>query len=1433
MPFGCGQMSTNHQAEPLPHGFSGRDWLFAVMEDWLKIKDERAERFFLIEGAPGCGKTTFCNQLVRISKAAVPSPVGCETLMSGCLSAAHFCSRRDRHTLNPMILAENLAGQLAANVPGFASKMATAVTGSPIHIQGTISTGSITDSNAYAVYIGKLIGFSAETAFARGVRTPLDALYNEGFDKTVVILIDALDEALAFDGNVGIVPLLADLENLSRKVRFVVTARQDYRVHEALSRAGLTRQVLSSAQGARDLQTHLERVLADSDGLRSKLSPGLAPSEFTEVVSRKADGNFLALRQHLLTLEAKAQSEPLRRADLEALPEGLDKIYREYVTRLAGNHDAAWRSRNLPTLAVLAAAQEFLTEAQITTFTKLSRRETRESLFQLEQLLEKRLSAPPAVITYTLYHRSFAEFLFDGEKAGVYWCDLQDAHRAFLKPFAPRAGSWVGESWQPADDYTLRQGVFHALQSEGLTAASSLLDTGFWRAKSTRFGTDRGLLEDARLLLAAAEREANLPLTFRWGWTSILIRERIAHLFHPDMIPLLVRAGQSDKALEILDALDIESATFDTTKVDDVRVKLAEMLGEIGETEQALKVARGSTTEWHRGTAITAAMARVATRDPALAVQILQGEPFAPPSADLCRALATHVAFVDHALHFAKQGRDADESGELIEAVTMTVAIRDPVCAVTLANQHLGFERFEMRCAGNRWWRNADSVRAHVALLAAPSDSQGAFDACRHLQTLHERVRALVALTEIVGVSRPDLAFRCIDSLGHDAAASGFARRLAVAKLVGATRDQAVQAECRCRYENTRPAARRNDLQRDLYLLAHTNVLHLRDNDLAARMVTEALSELGTLFEHTIDVFEDFFCYPSEAVCTFAGALAAFDATRAIDFINRLVPKFSQVALFQYHASEGVIRTLAEFDPDAAIRLAKAVAGSGLHGAYRQIVAIVARNDLDRAMRIIDAMEDRYVLGKQRLYGFLGERMSTDGARALLSKIPAFQNSSLFEKRMVTVESALSRGLRLQRGADIVQRNEASVVDKARAEELARGIPDDLERARFWISLVKKLGPEHVETFLRSARESAELLPEQDSNRDRLLTWIGNATAAKSPWEALRICRQIRGPYRAERVLKAAMQTLLRSDRSWDYVDLTRRLIVAFDLNKDAWFSFDDRWLALAAIQEVDDGLGPEDQMRLLESLMGLDPAGHQFLPSMLLAWRAATRPATALTFIENAPWFNSFMTGRVLAWLARKDPDAALRHCLQLANGKLLMNLATRFGFFEIISELAGRDVSRAIACLRTTESSIRGGVSDLALRNIAVIAARTNWDQGLSIASGINSEIYRVEALTRILAAADDSPNTDLVLKHFAEEALKISCRREALFVELIDLALLAEALAFETVVSVVAALCRADYDLFYLQIKKVVRLLTRHSQTLEAFQKEPERLRVLLRT
>jgi hypothetical protein len=98
-------------------------------------------------------------------------------------------------------------------------------------VEQNFNAGESATVNATGININlNLTGLSARDAFNRAVLDPLRSIYNSGFDEEITILMDALDESLSYEGGTTILNLLARLDSLPLKVRFIFTSRDDERV---------------------------------------------------------------------------------------------------------------------------------------------------------------------------------------------------------------------------------------------------------------------------------------------------------------------------------------------------------------------------------------------------------------------------------------------------------------------------------------------------------------------------------------------------------------------------------------------------------------------------------------------------------------------------------------------------------------------------------------------------------------------------------------------------------------------------------------------------------------------------------------------------------------------------------------------------------------------------------------------------------------------------------------------------------------------------------------------------------------------------------------------------------------------------------------------------------------------------------------------------
>lgn len=173
-----------------------------------------------------------------------------------------------------------------------------------------------------------------EDAFNRAVREPLEALLHNEFDQQIVILVDALDEALSYSGSTNIVSLLTHLNELSPRVRFILTSRPDSGVENAFLNADTL--ALSAPQFDQSNQMDIlhyakDRLSGDTQLIEKVIQSGSGQTaeQVIETIVRRAEGNFLYV--HFL-LHAIASGERSL-SEMEGLPEGLDGLYIESLQR--------------------------------------------------------------------------------------------------------------------------------------------------------------------------------------------------------------------------------------------------------------------------------------------------------------------------------------------------------------------------------------------------------------------------------------------------------------------------------------------------------------------------------------------------------------------------------------------------------------------------------------------------------------------------------------------------------------------------------------------------------------------------------------------------------------------------------------------------------------------------------------------------------------------------------------------------------------------------------------------------------------------------------------------------------------------------------------------------------------------------------------------
>ena len=245
--------------------FTGRTWLLPKVLDWY---EESQERVLLITGGPGTGKSMI---LAWLAGHGPPpdDPVAAEELarLRGQVAAVHFCMAASRSN-SPLAFGDNTAGQLTRNVKGFSDALLATLPGR-VDIHATQTVGTVQSGGAVTgVYVARLdLGaLGDDQGFDLAFTRPLKKLYESGYDRPLVLLVDALDEAETYTG-VKLPKLLAGLEDLPSQVRILATTRPDPRILKYYRRSRVFDLIKDAPPDVDDVRAYALGRLATVEGL--------------------------------------------------------------------------------------------------------------------------------------------------------------------------------------------------------------------------------------------------------------------------------------------------------------------------------------------------------------------------------------------------------------------------------------------------------------------------------------------------------------------------------------------------------------------------------------------------------------------------------------------------------------------------------------------------------------------------------------------------------------------------------------------------------------------------------------------------------------------------------------------------------------------------------------------------------------------------------------------------------------------------------------------------------------------------------------------------------------------------------------------------------------------------------------------------------------
>jgi hypothetical protein len=527
--------------------FSGRAWLLPELLRWWQGSD----RFFVLKGGPGTGKSMISAWLCGHGPAPADPAARARLLeLRSAVGVAHFC-QANSFSIGPRAFAEAAANQLLATVPGFESALLASRGTQAIHVSVTtrdVAAGA-TVTGIRHVTLGEA---PDSVTFNNGFVKPLQALYRQGHDRPLLVIIDALDEEMTYDGTATLVELLSRLEALPEQVRFILTTRDEARVLQYFDSPpfDLISQAPANVDDVRDYVRDRLRARSQDIGRIQRVADRVATA---------AEGVFLyaALVLDDLTDALLADDQ----GALSALPVGLPGIYREFLRRELGVEDKGkqWIRVYRPMLGCLAVSQGAGLSVEL--LRDLVGDGVEVALEACQQYLVGSMPRGP----WRLFHKSFADFLLGESQDVRYRIDAADMHARI----ADKLWAKFSNDWSRSDAYTLQSLAVHLTSGRCFDRFDALLSQAWLRARSPDGALD-DFGADVDRIWYASRGNPDRQASFITGLRCALLRGSIHANARQYPVSLVIRAFE----LGLLSADRVFSLQQDISDEEKVRLSV-------------------------------------------------------------------------------------------------------------------------------------------------------------------------------------------------------------------------------------------------------------------------------------------------------------------------------------------------------------------------------------------------------------------------------------------------------------------------------------------------------------------------------------------------------------------------------------------------------------------------------------------------------------------------------------------------------------------------------------------------------------------------------------------------------------------------------------------------------------------------------------------
>jgi hypothetical protein len=576
--------------ERLTEGFTGREWVFEEIDRWLQQDNER---FFILTGEPGVGKSAIAARLTQLRHD---------------IAAYHFCIAGRSGTIEPNNVLLSLAAQLIEYFPGYAEALVNSIKPLRLSVSVEITIESIKDSTVQGVVINNLHTQNPQEALNIVLRQSLAALPNPP-EQRQLILIDSLDEAVTFSDRDNLVTLLAGLEDLPPWVCLLLTSRPEDRVLVEFEPLEPHRIEEMSVRNLADIREYVEGRV-EQPALQDQISKAALGSQtLIDEITKLSSGNFLYTKLLLNDIEAGRQSLD----DLSALPKSIDDIYLAFLRRFKPQE---WRNQYQPILGTLTVTQEPVTEDELANFTGIRPRIIRQDLGIVRQFLDV-TENDDGDTTYAMFHQSLRDYLLNKKRNKYFWCDAQEQHELIIEYYEKVSNSW--RQLREIDRYGLHHLAQHLVKADyveklhGLLAMETPDQRNAWFDAKEQIEDTGGFLADVTLAWMQVDEEFKegirvaIGLQFRYALVTASLNS-LANNIPASLLVELVKgkAWSLEKALvytrqipdlqqkadTLIELINEFAADLSEASRDQILLEILKLIQIIGDEDYRIKTLR-------------------------------------------------------------------------------------------------------------------------------------------------------------------------------------------------------------------------------------------------------------------------------------------------------------------------------------------------------------------------------------------------------------------------------------------------------------------------------------------------------------------------------------------------------------------------------------------------------------------------------------------------------------------------------------------------------------------------------------------------------------------------------------------------------------------------------------------------------------------------